>query len=62
MDQVREAWEAGDVVITRENGTVPDFKTVTSLLDSDVLPVMSTLKSPSTTNVLFLTARDILSK
>jgi len=43
-EEILQAWELGNISIVRENGTVPDYNTVMSLISSDTLPKMSIMK------------------
>ena len=40
---LRSSWEAGNLLICTENGNVPDYNTVSKMIDSGVLPYMQTI-------------------
>jgi len=43
-EELLRSWETGGVVIATETGSVPDYNTVMSLISTNVVPKMSTLK------------------
>lgn len=43
-DELLRAWERGDALIAREDGSIPDYNTVTSVLSKNILPKMLSLR------------------
>ena len=44
VDDLMAAWDAGNTVITRENGSVPDYNTVMSLLSGGSMPKIASVR------------------
>ena len=41
---LRTLWEAGEVLVVRETGNVPDYSTTSKLFDSGIIPNIQSMK------------------
>ena len=44
MASLRSLWEAGEVLVVRETGNVPDYSTTSKLFDSGIIPNIQSMK------------------